>query len=142
MPRVMKHVKGGVEINVLTRNEHPPPHVHIEHQAEGWEIKIHFSYVENKVSTYKVEHIYGKLPTKARLNAITLAVMNSRRECRDVWWRHVPDAGLNNKRVVVNKGQAAPATPTLPGSFLVSTAAYQDPTQSMLFNGNIVGKCP
>jgi hypothetical protein len=142
MPRLMKHVKGGVEINVLTRKEHAPPHVHVEHQAEGWEIKVEFSYVENKAATYKIKHLYGKLPTQTRLNSIALAIMNSRRECRDVWWSYVPDAGLDNKRVVVSKGLASLATPSVAGSFLVSTAVYEDLTQSMLFNGNIAGKCP
>lgn len=139
----MKHVQGGVEINVLTRNEHPPPHVHVEHQAEGWEIKVEFSYIENKVATYKIKHGFGKLPTQSQLSSIALAIMHSRRECRDVWWRHIPDAGLLNKRVVVSsKGLASPATPSVAGSFLVSTAVYDNPTESMLFNGNIVGKCP
>lgn len=142
MPGLMKHVKGGVEINVLTRKEHAPPHVHVEHQAEGWEIKVEFSYVENKVATYKIKHLIGKLPTRARLNSLVQAVMNSRQECRDVWWRYVPDAGLDNKRVVVVNGVAAPATPNVAGSFLVTTAIYKAPTDSMLFNGNIPGKCP
>ena len=85
MPRLMKHVRGGVEINVYTRDEHPPPHVHVEHQAEGWEIKVEFSYIENKPSTYKVKHVGGTIPSQARLNAIALEIMKSRRECRDVW---------------------------------------------------------
>jgi len=142
MPRVMKHVTGGVDINVLTRKEHAPPHVHVEHQAEGWEIKIEFSYVENKGSTYKIKHLFGKLPTQARLNAFALAVMNSRRECREVWWLHVPDAGLNNKWVIVTNGVASPSKQNLAGSFLVSTAIYEAPTASMLFNGRIKGTCP
>ncbi|MGF6181253.1 hypothetical protein ABIB42_002266 [Massilia sp. UYP32] len=138
----MKHLKGGVEINVLTRKEHPPPHVHIEHQAQGWEIKVEFSYIENIATTYKITHLFGKLPTKARLNTIVQEVMSSRRECRDVWWDHVSDAGLANKWVVVNAGKASPATPNVAGAFSVSTAVYDDPTQSMKFNGIIVGECP
>ena len=99
-------------------------------------------YVENKVPTYKIKHLFGKLPTQTQLNSIALAIMNSRRECRDVWWRHVADAGLDNKRVVVRKGLASPATSSVAGLFLVSTAVYDAPTESMLFNGNIAGKCP
>ena len=142
MPRVMKHVKGGIEFTVRTRDEHPPPHIHVEHLAEGWEIKVAFSYVENTVSTYQVKHLGGKLPTLARLNAIVLEIMKSRRECRDVWWRHIQDAGLENQRVVICKGMAAQAAASVADSFLVLTAIYTDAIESMLFNANITGKCP
>lgn len=142
MPRVLKHVLGGVEIYVLTRNEHPPPHVHIEHPAEGWEIKVHFSFIENFASTYKVEHVRGKLPSRARLNSLLLEVMNSRRECRASWWQSMGDTGLKNQYVVVLNGVASSAVPIVPNAFLVTTAVYVPATDQITLNGKVLAQCP
>lgn len=142
MPRIMQHVKGGVEIWIRTRDEHPPPHVHVEHHAQGWEIKVEFSYIENQPSTYLIHPIGGKLPTQSKLNALALEIMKARRECRDSWWLHVPDAGLANKRVLINNGWASPAKSGALGSILVATAEYLAPIETMKFNGNILGLCP
>ncbi len=138
----MKHVSGGVEISVLTRKEHPPPHVHVEHQAEGWEIKVHFSYIENIASTYRILHIYGKLPSRVRLNRLLSDIMSSRQECRTEWWRHVADVGLQNQKVVVHKGLASPASSGDAQAFLVKTAIYMEAADSVNFNANVIGKCP
>lgn len=142
MPRIMRHVKGGLEIWIRTRGEHPPPHVHVEHQAQGWEIKVEFSYIENQPLTYLVHHVGGKLASQAQLNGLAAEIMKSRRECRDAWWRHVADAGLKNKRVVINQGCVSPAKPGAFGSILVATADYVTQIESMKFNGKIMGKCP
>lgn len=142
MPRIMRYVKGGVEIWIRTRGEHPPPHVHIEHPGQRWEIKVEFSYIENQPSTYTVHHLGGSLPSKGVINALAFEIMKSRRDCREVWWHHVADAGLKSKRVVIRHGWACPARADTVGAILVITADYDAPSERVEFNNTITGRCP
>ena len=103
---------------------------------------MEFSYIENQPSTYLVHHVGGKLPPKAKINSLLGEIMKSRRACRDAWWRSVQDAGLKNKKVTIRQGWVSPAKPGAFGTILVVTAVYEDPIESMKFNGTIMGKCP
>lgn len=128
-----------IACRLCTRRERMPESSSLPYRAHSGERKPFLPIIQ-PWKTNSCQRLGRYLKHREPIIAV---VMHSPRECRDVWWRHVPDAGLVNKRVIVSrKGLASPATPSVAASFLVSTAVYDTPSESMLFNGNIVGKCP
>jgi hypothetical protein len=148
VPKVFKQVSGGISIAVLTRDEHCPPHVHVMHQGEGWEIKVHFSFAEHGQGTYWVEPVaHSGMPSISRVNAVINRIARGRRECRTKWWKYLATVCLSNQWLEVDAaGVVRLAAPNLPNAAVVSAAAYEAATDEVSFVTTTRqarrGKCP
>lgn len=115
--------------------DHPPPHVHASHQAEGWMARFRFSFLSDVTGLYRFRR-RGRRPTDATLEEVADSVIANLQTCRQEWWlthgaRH--GIGLVNQRVetrplpVTTKRDAIRAKVALvPGTTAVSivSAAY------------------
>ena len=148
MPKVFRRVSGGISIEVLTRDEHCPPHVHVMHQGEGWEIKVHFSFAEHGQLTYRVESVaHGGMPSISRVNTVINLIARGRRDCRIKWWECLATVCLRNQWLAGDAaGFVRLAAPNTPNASVVRTAAYEPATNEVSFVTSALqarrGRCP
>lgn len=76
----------GVQVAVLTRNEHCPPHVHAGTPA--WDARFEFSFWHNGVRLWDVSPAQNE-PNAAVLEALRQVLKQSQvlHRARTLWWR-------------------------------------------------------
>lgn len=123
----------GITIRVLTRDEHCGPHVHALHEGDGWELKIFFSYADDKI--IEVELAIGALPKQKVIQKCMDAVIDKLDECRKQYWEGVgKECCLVNQHVTIDQGGYVwDATAKTPGAMLVNTAKYLVSSKSLQF---------
>lgn len=87
----------GLDIAVLTRNEHCPPHVHVG--TDKWEARFKFSFWHNGVQLWDVtpEQNEPSAPVLESLRLALKAPANLRRS-REYWWESRQTLCLDNKQ--------------------------------------------
>ncbi len=87
----------GMDIVVLTRNEHCPPHAHVG--TDKWGARFEFSFVHQRVRLLDVAPIQN-VPSKTLLEEVrsTLGQSENLRRARAIWWTSVHLTCLENKR--------------------------------------------
>lgn len=87
----------GLDIVVLTRNEHCPPHVHVG--AHNWDARFQFAFWHNGVRLWDVVPA-REMPSVATLEEIRLAIKQpaNLRYAREIWWRFMQRVCLENQR--------------------------------------------
>ncbi len=135
MPKVFKQTSGGLSIEVLTRDEHCPPHVHVMHRGEGWEIKVYFSFAEHGQGSYRVEAVaHGGMPSIGRVNTVINLIARGRRDCRRKWWKYLATVCLRNQWLEVDAtGVVRFAAPNSPNAAVANVAAYEPATDEVSF---------
>jgi hypothetical protein len=129
------------EIQVFIGSEdHPPPHVHVWHQGEGWGARFRFSFLSDVVALYRFRRS-GRRPTVATLEDLAGQIERSLPLCRAEWWnthggRH--GIGLVNRqaetRTIANDDGFLVKVGLKPGKTAVgiTSAAYHSITGKVL----------
>jgi len=140
----------GVEVRVLTRNEHCEPHVHAYHEGDGWELKIFFSYVTDQIGGVQLEA--GTLPKRRVVQDCIDAVFDKLDDCRAQFWEATESRDLycclkNQYVQITQNGFVVPAAPNVTGAMLVKTAKYLPDERSIEFSiagqaKKYTGRCP
>jgi hypothetical protein len=71
----------GLWVELRTRDEHCPPHVHVENEAVPWEARLAFSFIDNAVRLMDVDPIEDAPSTRTidRIKAAIAACRNAGR---------------------------------------------------------------
>jgi len=86
----------GLDIVVMTRDEHCPPHAHVG--TDKWRARFEFGFVDQHV--YLLDVIPAqKLPSVRLLEnlRLTLGQAENLRRARDAWWRSTHSTCLENQ---------------------------------------------
>lgn len=132
----------GAQIVVRTR-DHCDPHVHAIHLAEGWELRIYFSYTDTVV-TPQLPAKKGK-PKSSQIQQCMNTVTDELDKCRRLFWSAIQCVCLDNQYVKLVDGEIHPSKPSAVGAKKVQSAKYNARTKSVIFiAGNVehTGKCP
>lgn len=140
----------GIEIRVLTRNEHCDPHVHAFHEGEGWELKIFFSFVSEAIGPIELEA--GKRPKRPVVQNCVDAILDNLDEARKQFWEATESRNLHcclgNQYVRIDDdGYVVAAAKQSAGAMLVKTARYVASSKALEFTvegqaKKQSGKCP
>jgi hypothetical protein len=135
----------GINVVVRTRDEHCEPHVHAYHAGQGWEIRVYFSYVSDRI--IELELIYGRVPGQSVVQAIMDKVIDNLDKARELFWNAVQTVCLDNKYIVVVRGVAHSARQATAGAVLVTTASYLGASRSIEYMTPgeaqpLIAKCP
>ena len=154
MPKEDKRSKiaefDGIEVRVLTRDEHCEPHVHAFHEGKGWELKIYFSFVSDQIGKAELEA--GTRPKQKVVQKCMDSVFENLDECRHQFWEATRHRDLHcclgNQYVMIDQdGSACGATAQTPGAMRVNTAQYLANDKSIEFTvqgqtKTFTGRCP
>ena len=104
---------GNVEVVVRTRDEHCPPHVHADCQAEGWSARFTFSFADDDVSFWDFQPKNPKRPPSMhQLDRIGVAVSANLTAVRFRWWQVMRTTCLRNRYVITKNGAITMVLPT------------------------------
>jgi hypothetical protein len=118
------------EVVIRTR-DHCPPHVHAFCRSEGWEARVAFSFLENRVELMELTVARGgRDPGLAVSNLIKRAVQTERALCREKWWQIYETTCLENKWLT-GGSEIGLATAKVAGARQVQFARY-NPTNMKL----------
>src|SRR5471030_2225560 len=100
--KVCKHK--GLDIAVLTRNEHCPPHVHVG--SDKWEARFEFSFWHNNVRLLDVMPAQSQ-PTVTVLEDFrqTIKKPANLRRARELWWKSLQTVWMVNQLWDVNSNE-------------------------------------
>ncbi|WP_186205873.1 DUF4160 domain-containing protein [Burkholderia gladioli] len=84
----------GRRIAVLTRDEHCPPHVHVD--GGTWSARFEFAFWHNGVHFMDVYPANTTI-SSTELKAITKIIQRNLRRARRFWWKMGQDICLTNK---------------------------------------------
>lgn len=87
----------GLDIAVLTRNEHCPPHVHVG--TDKWDARFQFSFWHNGVRLWDVTPAQNE-PKAAMLEELrqALKLPEHLRRARELWWSSRQSVCLDNQQ--------------------------------------------
>lgn len=113
----------GLELALMTRDEHCPPHLHVK--ASDWEARFKFSFWHNSVCLYDVKPASAKPSVKVleglRQHLLEPAILRS---ARQKWWSVMGSLCLDNlywdpslQEVVTPKSANAGAKKILSASY-------------------------
>lgn len=88
--------KTGLFVELRTRDEHCPPHVHVEKEAVPWEARLAFSFVDDTVRLMDVDSINGA-PSTRMIDRIKAAIGANLARCRAEWWARVGTCCIDNR---------------------------------------------
>ena len=92
----------GLHVELRTRDEHCPPHVHVENEEVPWEARLAFSFVSDVIRLMDVDPI-GDAPGTRAIDRIKAAIVNNLPKCRAEWWMKVGTCCLDNRWVRVSR---------------------------------------
>jgi hypothetical protein len=88
--------KTDLVVELLLRNEHCPPHVHVENEKVPWEARFEFSFVSNAVRLMDIDPIQDA-PSIKTIDCIRAAITANLVKCRKEWWERIGDCCINNR---------------------------------------------
>lgn len=93
----------GLRIEVLTRDEHCPPHVHVD--GSHWHARFEFAYWHDDVTIYSLDG--KKLPSQRQIDEFCRAIERPAvlRKAREAFWNAVGSVCLNNQRWDFNENR-------------------------------------
>lgn len=84
---------------VIVSDDHCPPHVHAAHRAEGWVVRIGFSFALS--APWIMSIAPSPIAVRQRqLGTMLLEVAAAQADCRRLWWDTQNTTCLENKWVV------------------------------------------
>ncbi len=93
----------GLYVELWTRDEHCPPHVHVENEAVPWEARLAFSFISDVVVLMDVDPVEDA-PTTRIIDRIRAAIVNNLPKCRAEWWRRIGTCCRDNRWISVSQG--------------------------------------
>lgn len=86
----------GLYVELRTRDEHCPPHLHVENEEVPWEARLAFSFISDVVRLMDVDPI-DNAPSTRTIERIKVAVVKNLSKCRAEWWAKVGTCCLDNR---------------------------------------------
>ena len=86
----------GLYVELRTRDEHCPPHVHVENEEVPWEARLAFSFIGNAVRLMDVDPIEDA-PSTRTIDRIKAAIASNLPKCRAEWWTRVGTCCVDNR---------------------------------------------
>jgi hypothetical protein len=86
----------GLHVELRTRDEHCPPHVHVENDEVPWEARLAFSFIGNTIRLMDVDPIEDA-PNTRTIDRIKAAIVNNLPNCRAEWWARVGTCCVDNR---------------------------------------------
>jgi hypothetical protein len=118
----------GLHVELRTRDEHCPPHVHVENRAVPWEARLVFSFVSDLVRLLDIDPIEDA-PSTRTIDWIKTAIAANLSRCRAEWWAKVGTACLDNRWVLVLRdGMVTILARREKGAIQIGTATYEPRT--------------
>jgi hypothetical protein len=93
----------GLYVELRTRDEHCPPHVHVENEEVPWEARLAFSFIDNVVRLLDVDPIEDA-PSTRTIDRIKAAIVSGLPKCRAEWWTRVGTCCVDNRWTQVSRG--------------------------------------
>ena len=92
----------GLYVELRTRDEHCPPHVHVENEEVPWEARLVFSFIDNAVRLMDVDPIEDA-PSTRTIDRIKAAIAANLPKCRAEWWARVGTCCIDNRWTQVSR---------------------------------------
>ena len=92
----------GLYVELRTRDEHCPPHVHVENEEVPWEARLAFSFIGNAVRLMDVDPIEDA-PSTRTIDRIKAAIASNLPRCRTEWWARVSTCCVDNRWIRVSR---------------------------------------
>jgi len=92
----------GLYVELRTRDEHCPPHVHVEDEEVPWEARLAFSFIGNAVRLMDVDPIEDA-PSTRTIDRIKAAIASNLPRCRTEWWTRVSTCCVDNRWIRVSR---------------------------------------
>lgn len=86
----------GLYVELRTRDEHCPPHLHVENEEVPWEARLAFSFISDAVRLMDVDPMENA-PSTRTIDRIKAAFVNNLPKCRAEWWAKVGTCCLDNR---------------------------------------------
>ncbi|MDR3525606.1 MAG: hypothetical protein P4L66_16060 [Acetobacteraceae bacterium] len=81
---------------VIASEDHCPPHVHALHRAEGWVVRLWFSFASRDTGVLSIAPTTGAVRPK-QLNQMLDEISANLAACRKLWWHSMGTTCLENK---------------------------------------------
>lgn len=88
--------RSGLYVELRTRDEHCPPHVHVENEEVLWEARLAFSFVSDEIRLMDVDPVEDA-PTTRTIDRIKSAIAVNLPTCRAAWWAMAGTCCLDNR---------------------------------------------
>jgi hypothetical protein len=92
----------GLYVELRTRDEHCPPHVHVEDEEVPWEAPLAFSFIGNAVRLMDVDPIEDA-PSTRTIDRIKAAIASNLPRCGTEWWTRVSTCCVDNRWIRVSR---------------------------------------
>ena len=89
-------LRTGLFVELWTRDEHCPPHIHVENEAAPWEAQLEFSFLTGAVRLMDIDPIAGA-PAARTIDRIKAAIAAKLPRCRSEWWTRIGTRCLDNR---------------------------------------------
>jgi hypothetical protein len=114
----------GLHVELRTRDEHCPPHVHVENEAVPWEARLAFSFIGNAVRLMDVDPIEDA-PSTRTIDRIKAAIVGNLPKCRAEWWARVGTCCVDNRWTQVSRdGTVTVLVKRAGGAAQIAEASY------------------
>lgn len=115
----------GLYVELWTRDEHCPPHVHVEKEGVAWEARLAFSFIGNTVRLMDVDPIEDA-PSTRMIDRIRTAIASNLPKCRAEWWARVGTCCVDNRWMQVSRdGTVTVLARREVGAIQIDRAAYE-----------------
>ena len=95
--------KTALFVELKLRDEHCPPHVHVEDEEVPWEARFEFSFVSDAVLLMDVDPIEDAPSTRA-IDRIKRAITANLAKCRKEWWERIGTCCIDNRWMHLTPG--------------------------------------
>ncbi len=121
----------GLYVELRTRDEHCPPHVHVENEEVPWEARLAFSFVSDAIRLMDVDPIKDA-PSTRTIDRIKAAIVSNLPRCRAAWWAKVGMCCLDNRWAQISQdGTVTVLARREKGAIQIGAAAYEPQTEQM-----------
>ncbi|MBC3777950.1 DUF4160 domain-containing protein [Pseudomonas sp. SWRI99] len=121
----------GLSICIMLRDEHCPPHAHVD--AGAWSARLRFSFWHNDVDLWDVVPL-SRRPPQAVLEGLrqSFGLSAHLRRARGIWWSGMQTACLDNQVWDCESNEVPVMKPVTETTYRIGSACY-DPEEDRIF---------
>lgn len=119
----------GLSVVILLRDEHCPPHAHVE--AATWSARFRFSFWHNGVELWDVVPV-SRRPPLAVLEGVRQALKQPVHllRARDIWWRKLATVCLENQLWDWHSNEVVAVKRVVSTTNMIGSARYEPETNT------------
>lgn len=127
----------GMSIRIMLRDEHCPPHAHVD--AGAWNARFRFSFWHNEVDLWDVVPL-SRRPPLAVLNGLCLSLGQPAhlRRARGTWWSGLKTVCLDNQIWDCQANEVPVMKPVTDETYRIGSARYEPDEDKVLLS--LIGK--